>query len=471
MASEDQLISLRRRRGYCSGRFTYVSNRLDEYERSGQQQNSLLTNYEKQLTEAASQFEAFQLELEVLDEEEQARGFEIRDQYVAVAIKLQNLLRNAQAASPSTSINLPTCASSTSLNPIAIKLPDLRLPTFDGSLEKWNTFYDTFSSTIDKNPNLTDVQKFQYLQSALQGEAADCLNALPLSNVNYSQAIAVLKETFECPRYTIFSHCMAIIDYPRLARESPAELRRLVHTFKQHIYALNELGESYPDTSGMLNSLILSKVPLSIQKQWEITLPNNEVPPYIHLLNFLERLARSSRPITAVKQTRESPEQTTPVRQRAPRGHAFTATQVTPTCPTCQGQYPIWRCDTFKTKSLRERIGRSKERHYASTASEKGTQRNIVSRDHAAYAENDTIRCCTGQNIVQGLVPARPARNLPHQTVDPQHLPCRPTHHPLVAKNTQQTTDRKHHEQPRLQAHLPVTDEHTTNDADDRRLR
>ncbi|XP_033363018.1 uncharacterized protein LOC117241148 [Bombus vosnesenskii] len=147
MTSEDQLISLHRRRGYCSGRFTYLSNRLDEYEQSESQQNSLLKNYEKQLTEVASQFEAIQLELEVLDEKEQGRGFEIRDH-------------------------------------------------------------------------------------------------------------------------------------------------------------------------AMLNSLIFSKIPLSIQKQWEMTLPNNEVPPYIHLLNFLERLARSSRPITTVRQTRESPEQTTPVRQR-----------------------------------------------------------------------------------------------------------------------------------------------------------
>nr|XP_033204718.1 uncharacterized protein LOC117165433 [Bombus vancouverensis nearcticus] len=253
MTSEDQLISLRRRRGYCSGRFTYLSNRLDEYEQSGSQQNSLLTNYEKQLTEVASQFEAIQLELEVLDEEEQVRGFEIRDQYVAVDTRLQNLLRNAQTASPSTSINPPTCASS--------------------------------------------------------------------DNQGISNAIKAL---------------------------SPQ--------FKQHIYALNKLGESYLDTSAMLNSLILSKIPLSIQKQWEMTLPNNEVPPYIHLLNFLERLARSSRPITTVRQTRESPEQTTPVLHRASRGHALTATQVTPTCPTCQGPHPIWKCDTFKTKSLRERI-------------------------------------------------------------------------------------------------------------------
>ncbi|XP_076477266.1 uncharacterized protein LOC143303111 [Bombus vancouverensis nearcticus] len=85
-----------------------------------------------------------------------------------------------------------------------------------------------------------------------------------------------------------------------------------------------------------------------------MTLPNNEVPPYIHLLKFLERLARSSRPITAVRQTRESPEQTTPVRQRASRGHALTATQVTPTCPTCQGPHPIWRSPYLAIRCLKQ---------------------------------------------------------------------------------------------------------------------
>jgi hypothetical protein len=87
-----------------------------------------------------------------------------------------------------------------------------------------------------------------------------------------------------------------------------------------------------------------------------MTLPNNEIPQYVHLLNFLEKLARSSRSITTVKQTRGSPDRSGLSRQRAPQGQAFTATQATPTCPICQGPHPIWRCDTFKAKSLRERI-------------------------------------------------------------------------------------------------------------------
>ena len=69
-------------------------------------------------------------------------------------------------------------------------------------------------------------------------------------------------------------------------------------------------------------------------------------------------------------------------------------------------------------------------------------------------------------NNTQGLVPARPVQNPLHQIVDPQHLLCHPLHHPLATDDTGQTTDRRNREQPRLQAHLPLTDEHIINDAD-----
>lgn len=276
--------------------------------------------------------------------------------YLALGARLERLIHNEQRSTPSTAVSNPSGDSSATSNPVAIKLPDLRLPTFDGSVEKWNTFYDTFLSTIDRNPDLTDIQKFHYLQSALQGEAADCLNALPLNNLNYSQALTVLKDSFECPRYTAFSHCMSMLEYPRLTNDSPTELRRLAHTIKQHICALNKLGQVNPDNSALLNCIILSKVPVSIQKQWEMTLSDQEVPQYSHLLTFLEKLARSSRPLPPGQQSRAAPEQTIRNRQRAPRSHVLTATQATPACPTCQGQHRVWRCDFFKSKTVSKRL-------------------------------------------------------------------------------------------------------------------
>lgn len=135
------------------------------------------------------------------------------------------------------------------------------------------------------------------------------------------------------------------------------------------------------------------------------------MPPYLHLLNFLERLARSFRSITTVKQTRESAEHTNLVRQRAPRGHVFTATRVTPTCPSVKDHTLFGDMTPSKPNPFANALGRSKEHHYASTTSGKGTQRSIVSPDHAVYAENDMARCCIGQNTTQGFLPARPVRN------------------------------------------------------------
>jgi hypothetical protein len=198
-------------------------NQLDEYEQSGCQENFRLINYGKQLTEATGQFEAIQLELEVFDEEEQACGFEIRDQYVAVEVRLQHILRNTQTASPSTPINLLTDVTSAISNPIVVKLSYFQLPTFDGNLEKWSTFYDTLSSTMDKNLSLMDTQRFHYLRSVLQGEATDCLNALSINNINYNEATSLLKETFKCPRHTAFTHCTGMIDYPKITKESPTK--------------------------------------------------------------------------------------------------------------------------------------------------------------------------------------------------------------------------------------------------------
>ena len=49
------------------------------------------------------------------------------------------------------------------------RLPKLSLPTFNGDILQWQTFWDSFESTIHLNVNLTDVQKFSYLKSQLVG--------------------------------------------------------------------------------------------------------------------------------------------------------------------------------------------------------------------------------------------------------------------------------------------------------------
>lgn len=82
-------------------------------------------------------------------------------------------------------------------------------------------FYDSFSSTIDRSERLTPVQKFHYLRSSLTGNAARSIQPLHITDLNYSIAIDVLKEKFDCHRQVCMRHWDLIFDYPKITKETP----------------------------------------------------------------------------------------------------------------------------------------------------------------------------------------------------------------------------------------------------------
>ena len=68
------------------------------------------------------------------------------------------------------------------------------------SLEKLSivllTLSTTFESAIDKNPTLSDIDKFNYLNSLLENTAADTISGLTLTSGNHNEAIVILKKRF-----------------------------------------------------------------------------------------------------------------------------------------------------------------------------------------------------------------------------------------------------------------------------------
>lgn len=94
-----------------------------------------------------------------------------------------------------------------------VKLPEITLKRFRGDLSKWSTFWDTFESTVDKSPALSDVDKFSYLQSLLEGPAAEAISGLSLTSVNYSEAIEVLKKRFGNTQLIISKHMDTLVSF------------------------------------------------------------------------------------------------------------------------------------------------------------------------------------------------------------------------------------------------------------------
>ncbi|XP_060831399.1 uncharacterized protein LOC132915547 [Bombus pascuorum] len=352
MANNEQISLLRRKRAALLCRLKFTSKRLYEYQKLSQQKKDILTLYHKTIDKLWSKFNVVQEELELLNEENS-----ILDFYHAQDTHLTELSGRAQPSKPETSISV---RSSATLWPIAIELSKIRLPIFDGTIENWNAFYKIFSLIIDRNDQLMPVQKLHFLQASVTGEAASYVQSLNSTKISYAGVIVALKNRYDCPREICLRHFFAMQNYPRLTSETPATLANLIGAMKLHLHALKNLGDSITSNTNIIG-LFLSKLNPDTIQQWEFSIPNKRMPPYTHLLDFLEKKANCDLTTSVDTPARQTPEQHKALRQGCPQRNAFTTTHFPLACPICQASHEIWTCDIFKAKPVKERLTAVKE--------------------------------------------------------------------------------------------------------------
>ena len=90
-----------------------------------------------------------------------------------------------------------TTAQPVNQNAVHTRLPKLYLPKFRGDVTKWNTVWDSFQSVVHRNEGISNINKFNYLNSVLQGATARAIQGLTLTEANYDAAVKLLQECFE----------------------------------------------------------------------------------------------------------------------------------------------------------------------------------------------------------------------------------------------------------------------------------
>jgi hypothetical protein len=89
-----------------------------------------------------------------------------------------------------------------------LKLHPIKLPSFNGEYEHWITFSNMFKAIVHCNEQLTDIQKYHYLKSALTGEAERLISNIPMTTSNYPIVWKLLVDTrrYENKRMIAASH-------------------------------------------------------------------------------------------------------------------------------------------------------------------------------------------------------------------------------------------------------------------------
>ncbi|XP_069360031.1 uncharacterized protein [Maniola hyperantus] len=141
------------------------------------------------------------------------------------------------------------------------RLPKLSLPEFDGDILQWSTFWDQFSSNIDKR-NLTDVDKLLYLKASLKGEAKKIVEGLETTNKNYSIALVTLKNRYGKENHIIDAHYSALYRVKASTAMNVTEVRQTLNEIERHLRVLKSLGEDI--NHNHLRFLIMEKFPQEI---------------------------------------------------------------------------------------------------------------------------------------------------------------------------------------------------------------
>ncbi|VDI51319.1 Hypothetical predicted protein [Mytilus galloprovincialis] len=145
------------------------------------------------------------------------------------------------------------------------KLPKLDLPNFTGDILTWQTFWESFETTIHHNPSLTNIQKFSYLKSQVHSEAAQCISGLSLSNANYEHAIILLKERYGQTQTIINAYMQNLLEltHPSL---TPQSIRAFYDKMESCIRGLESLGQSQDTFGSLLVPIIFGKLPDEMRK-------------------------------------------------------------------------------------------------------------------------------------------------------------------------------------------------------------
>lgn len=302
---------------------------------------SLASDYEKLYLEVLESSAEFQFETE----EQAYAAFESRQFHLSLKIE-QRIAAAGKVSSSS----------------VRIRLPEIRLPTFDGSFEAWLAFSDAFKSLIDSNTGLSDVDKLAYLKGALVKDAQRLIGDIDCTAANYSVAWKLLEGRYQNKKLVVKRYLDALFGIAAVKRETYDSLINLMDGFERNVSAIRKMEVNTDGWSVLLGHMLYSRLDASTQKQWEAHYRSVEVPTYEKILEFLNShvmvlQATSSNSSRNYEQPAPKPDD----RRKPKCSEVYAVNSSTNSCAFCgQPYHTPFKCDVFSKLSVQERYNRTK---------------------------------------------------------------------------------------------------------------
>ena len=142
------------------------------------------------------------------------------------------------------------------------KLPKLILKKFAGETTEWKSFWDSFCTAVHNNRDVSNVDKFNYLKSFLEGTAVSAIAGLSLTEETYDSAVELLNDRFGKSQVIISSDMDSALNLEPVVNAADIKgVRQLYDEMEIHIRSLQSLGVSSESYGTLLVPVILNKTP------------------------------------------------------------------------------------------------------------------------------------------------------------------------------------------------------------------
>lgn len=254
-------------------------------------------------------------------------------------------------------------------------LPAISLPNFSGVYSEWRQFRYLFSSLVGSNPDLSNVEKMQYLRSTLTGEPADLISKLTTSEESFSRAWHLLLSHYENKRLLISNQLELLLNPVPMAAHSAEELNSLLTRITDAVTALDTLGSPSEHWDQIVVYTIVQSLSSNLREAWEVHIDSStEYPTFLDLKDFLIAHVRAMKKIEVISPSRlstvSSEEVPMPERRSIAKPARVKITMTPPRdaeatksrtskcnypCSMCGGEHYISSCSAFKKLTLEDR--------------------------------------------------------------------------------------------------------------------
>ncbi|XP_072380660.1 uncharacterized protein [Diabrotica undecimpunctata] len=359
--AEGREKELNRSRGTIKGQLTTFETFLNKCRLD----NNLLIELESRLDQAVGlldKFEEVQNEIDnIASDEEFIRNASVeRDKFENSFYRVISLAKNMLQESQSHLVDMGESQVASSFSNhsnhggLALqakpRLPAIPIPTYNGNIDMWIKFKETYESLVHNNDVLSSIEKFYFLKRALQEDPEKMVKMRKMTAENYDVVWQLLCDRYDDKPLLVGFHIDSLLVFRSLSKESATDLRDMLDIIIESLFALEKLNVESNSWDPFLVHLMSKTLDQFSFSKWEEIRPKKELATLDQFKDFLRNRIDSLKNIERMrkeKNTVDSKGKHFQPNWKSKSNKTLVAVETTSSCFYCKEKHFIYNCSSF----------------------------------------------------------------------------------------------------------------------------